>query len=523
MLHELIFVLSGFPSDVFVPYPPAPEPASTFRVRPDFGSLHRAERESLDRLGQLGWVYGQLQEFMTTNTEGGGVYTQALMAALETTLDEYRRAVLELERRILNKDLEAGQGIVPVAALVSELGQWELLLPSLWRFVSRPVCDVLLKKKEPYRLLDVVMDEARTGHLEYKVVMERIRQQLYDVLYRQLTAWMVYGQTSPDFFVVRDEQPSSTRWQRQYRLIKERVPRVLSRSTCESILFVGKAVANVQALGGRIPEDMKQSHLCLLLELHQRPAFEDDDDDQISFLIDQYQHREQRKLEQAVQQIRRSTADWLFQRILVGEHGLRRYLESFRNMFLLGYGDLAANFIAACAKRRPTKHHGRAAKAEQQEPTATIAAAAIFRQQELNALLAKASVGTEAEDGLSGYKLLAPPQGDRDGMPRFSDLLLADTCCVLTFELQWPIDLFLGSLDVSQYSELWCFLIALRYVQMALGGLWQSLRGSGSADAFHERAVWRLRSQMLYWVGTMWGHIQVITMRYHFLSGSNHC
>ncbi|KAL0089548.1 gamma-tubulin complex component protein [Phycomyces blakesleeanus] len=584
MLHELLFVLSGYPGDVFIPHPP--QNPSTFVIPPEFPLLHPTERESLNRLAQLGFVFAQLTQFVAsvkdlkqpnTHQKPCGAYLQAVVTTLEGILNNYRQDIIAMEKRILNKDDEAGDNIVPIALLTSNLGRWELLLPALSKFV-------LILKTDPTRyhgcrLFDLLMDQARTGMPELREAMEKMIMRLHDVLYRQLTAWMVYGQwADPDeeFFIIRtpdimNERENTgshaTGWQRHYSLAIDRIPAHLSQSLAESILFVGKAIATVNSMGGGqlesrsasslllnkrqkipIPEEMKKRHIRLLLSLHSSNANKKLRSSPWIIFPQQ--------LQKVVQQIRKSTAEWLFSQVLVGEHGLQRYLESFRQIFLLGYGDLGMNLVDECSlwrqrsissfstsvlnRSQPFAKHARDEEDERPiDPKPLSKTAIIFRYQELNALLAKATVGTEAEDNLKGYSLewVEKTKDIKNPSYQFADLLLVDGRCVLVYEMEWPIDLFLSQADLAHYSELWCFLIGLKNVQMTLGSLWKTLR-SGKVDnksknplllseesstdvegEYRERVVWRLRFSMLFWVDTLWNHVQsnVINARYQRL------
>ncbi|KAF7731944.1 Gamma-tubulin complex component 4 [Apophysomyces ossiformis] len=543
MLHELLFALSGYPGDVFVPHPPHPEQSFTFAIPSDFPLLHPTERNSLNRLGQLGWIYAQLKAFTTSVRSGKrtkdaplqGAYIQVLITTLEHVLDDYRQDLLDLEKRILNKEDEAGGGVVPIALVISRLARWELLLPGLHIFVQK-----LQGEPQRYhgcRLFDLLMDEARSGIAELRHCMEDMIMHLHDVLYRQLTAWMVYGQwVDPDaeFFIVRCTNSKSTAgWQSHYALAKDRIPKHLPLSLAESILFVGKAVATVSQMDDTpivedekessnmarpstlikkrrkipIPEEMKKIHLQLLLSLH---SSQTKNNQRASPWIVYPQ-----QLRQVVQKIRRSTADWLFSRVLIGDHGLRKYLVHFRQMFLLGYGDLATNLVDECAAWRYPEHARRKRNKVVKD----------FRHQELNALLAKASVATEMEDALEGYSLrIVKDNGGERNRFHFADLLISDVRCILTYDMHWPIDLFLSQDDLAHYIELWCFLIALKTVQVSLSKLWKILRGGSTqklsgennGDGYRERAVWRLRSHMLFWVDALWNHIQANVISDHY-------
>lgn len=628
MLHELLFALMGYPGDVFIPYPPHPNPASTFAIPSDFPLLHPAERDCLNRLAHIGWIYLQINEFTTgvkelrsTTTANQnytnkphGAYVLALVTSIETTLNEYRQDILNMETRILNKQDEAGSNVVPLSLLTANLSRWELLLPALWKLIQ--VLQAEPAKYHGCKLFDLLMDQAKSGVLEFRLEIEKMMVQLHNVLYRQLTAWMVYGQwTDPhhEFFIIPHKARSTptpttatatvettTGWNRLYIIDYEMVPSHLSHSLVDSILFVGKAITTVNEMNKLsasisqhdnnnplspdtarsmrlmaqnhnkivIPEDMRKKHLQLLSTLH---SSNKSPNSSSSPWI-----RYPQELKVVVGEVRKSTADWLFSKVLVDDHGLHRYLSSFRHLFLLNYGDLAANFIQECQSwrrrslirssssistvsnhlnnRNKSDSHksssgstnndnvGRVSPSVNRNPSKT---ALIFRHQELNALLGKSSIGTDAEDQLNGFSLLLDEEQTKE-YP-FSDLLLMDLRVVLTYDLEWPIDLFLGESDLKNYSNLWSFLISLKNTQMMLNNLWKTLRngndGSSASisaaaaakentspahqrqpfstmhrktamsmeddDGYQERLVWRLRSLMLFWIDTLLNHIQV--------------
>lgn len=548
MLHELLFVLLGYPGDVFVASPPSA--STTFAIPDNFPLLHPTERECLNRLGQLGWTYLQINQFIASvkdlkllptathdSSQPHGAYIQALVTCIELTLNDYRTDILAMEQRILSKHDEAGSNITPLALITANLSRWELLLPALCRFIRLLQRDPA--KYHGCRLFDLLMDQSRTGVLEFRAEIEKMMAQLHNVLYRQLTAWMVHGQwVDPDneFFIVpysADRRPSTaTAWNRLYVIDYDRIPSHLPHALVESILFVGKAIATVNEMDKlpmsisrhdddsllpfassrrslqqlhkiMIPLDMKKRHLQLLLSLHSSSSAT-----HASPWI-----RYPQQLQAIVSQVRKSTAEWLFTQVLIGDHGLHRYLASFRHVFLLKYGDLASNFIDECAlwRRKSLQKGGGGGKT----PSNLSKTAIVFRYQELNALLGKASIGTDAEDQLQGFKLLL--QEDQTKQYPFADLLLVDLRMVLTFDLEWPIDLFLSKSDLKSYSHLWSFLISLKNTQISLNNLYKLLRYhqedagaiSKTSNAYYERVVWRTRAAMLFWVDTMWNHVQV--------------
>ncbi|KAG1296905.1 hypothetical protein G6F66_003072 [Rhizopus arrhizus] len=568
MLHELLFVLSGYPGDVFVPSPT--QVPTTFAIPPGFPLLHSAERDSLNRFGQLGWTYSQINDFVTstkdlklskqpseTNNKPHGAYIQALLTCIETTLNEYRHDILEIEKSILNKEDDAGLGVVPISLIAAKLTRWELLLPSLWKFVRLLQTDP--EKYHGCRLFNLLMDQVRTGVLEYRKEMEKIIEGLYDVLYRQLSSWMVYGHCVDhynEFFIVpcnRTAATVTTGWNRLYTIASDRVPDQLALSVVESVLFVGKAIATVNEIDKMpstatintqdedillnsklvrtvaqtrkipIPEGMRKKHLDLLLTLHSSRL------QQLPSMWVQYPQL----LQNVVNQVRRSTSDWLFSQVLIGDHGLHRYLSSFRHIFLLSFGEWASNFIEECfAWRKRSSSQFNRSKPKEGSTKDSNKTALIFRHQELNALLLKSSLNTDVEGRLSGYSLWVENEQTKNFV--FSDMLLGKLGIVLTFSLEWPIDLFINENHLKVYSNLWSFLISLKCTQTSLNNLWKSLRTSGyvnqdekhpvhasninlqSGNGYQERLVWRLRSLMLFWIDTLWNHLQAHVISFHY-------
>ncbi|KAI8981515.1 gamma-tubulin complex component protein [Pilobolus umbonatus] len=484
-----------------------------------------------------------------------------------------------MEQRILNKEDEAGDGVIPLSLMMAHLSQWDILLPSLWKLIQ-----ILLNEPEKYhgcRLFHLLMNQAHTGISEYRVEIEAIIHKLHDVLYRQLTAWIVYGQcVDPDneFFIVPYSSTHNTSsiagWDKFYKLNEEQIPSHLSTTLADSILFIGKALVTVNKMDKVhgslhtndndsletitkslrtfehtrkivIPEEMRNKHLQLLLQLH---SCHKDTGGTSSPWI-RYPHQ----LQQVIAEIRRSTAAWLFQQVLIGDHGIHRYLISFRQIFLLDYGDWATNFIEAFATWRRTSFartlNGQKDKSRHRKSTeinkdprvtsrnnnsiyhTTAKSTMIFKYQELNQLLTKASIGTDAEDQLNGYSIELDNELIK-GYP-FADILFAELPFILSYKLDWPIDLFLSPANIQTYSQLWTFLISLKETQMSLNNLWKVLRDEASygsernhkisrylsndnEDSHQERFVWHMRSIMLFWIDIFWNHIQTHVISSHF-------
>ncbi|KAI9271984.1 Spc98 family-domain-containing protein [Sporodiniella umbellata] len=367
---------------------------------------------------------------------------------------------------------------------------------------------------------------------------------------------MVYGHCVDrydEFFIIPFHKASAiptTGWCRLFTIDHSKIPNHLPLSTIESILFVGKAIATINEIERLsssttlnsqdegilaksnslrdvsqtkrivVPEEMRQRHLELLHALHSSKL------QRASSLWAQYPQM----LQNTVTQVRRSTSDWLFSQVLIGDHGLHCYLSSFRRVFLLSFGDWASNFSKEClCWRKRSSNQNRSKEIMHRNVNSP---ALVFQRQELNTLLIKSSLNTDIENQLSGYRLLVESEQTENFV--FSDMLLGNLGVVLTFDLEWPIDLFLNETHLKAYSNMWSFLISLKYTQVSLNGLWKMLRENSHSNQdkktlayttggslyynsqSQEIAVWRLRSLMLFWVDTLWSHLQAHVIDVHY-------
>ncbi|RUS24016.1 gamma-tubulin complex component protein [Jimgerdemannia flammicorona] len=563
MLHELLLVLSGHPGDLFVPFPPPPFVPNTFAIPPDFPLLHDAERRALDRLAHLGWLYKQIVDFIQTvqngnaigrsqqrqtNMDNGrelprGAYILAMCTSAHESLGQYRRVIVDCEERILNKDLEAGGGCVPISHIMSLFARWELILQPLNRLMQ----DIAQCPADWHgcQLLDLLMERSNTGVGEVRQVMEKMARDVHAVMYKQMASWMVYGYLAdPDeeFFITpyQPTPPSSptgagpttaprvSNWKNQFSLDESMIPGHIPLKLAESILFVGKAISTVRkdttALSPTtpaltipsskrrkqplsLPPSLASAHLSLLLTLSRNPTGPTSLSTATQIL----------HLHKTIHTIRRSTAEWLFRRVLVGEHDITRYLQSFKDYFLLGRGDFAVNLIEQFAGLRRaklaagssvvTERKGTSSSSSSSQP-ATQQAAIQIKEQELNALLIKSSIGTLCEDDpdLDKFRLrLLTPQptsvtlgasrrASKRPLPAraslgplppnknatahlFDDLLLGGVPLRLQYAVAWPLDLFLTEDEMTKYARLWSFLIGWKRIQWRLTQLWGVLRG----------------------------------------------
>lgn len=116
VLHELLFAVSGYDSDVFV----RSDDRKTCAMPAHFPDVTSSERESLNRLAALGALFYQLAEFC--DKAPVPIIVRAFQLAIQRHVsDPYRNLVVQLETQILNpldhemNGLETGSSMLIVA------------------------------------------------------------------------------------------------------------------------------------------------------------------------------------------------------------------------------------------------------------------------------------------------------------------------------------------------------------------------------------------------------------------------
>lgn len=557
MLHELLLVLSGYPGDVFISSPAAPQESTTFAIASDFPLLHDAERSALNKLAHLGWQYSQIDGFvrgirnsMTSNTIRAatavvavphGSYIQALAVALNDILKEYRDTIINCEQRILGKQ-DYLNGAVPIVHIATAFAKWTIILPALSKLLSEIEADPT--KWHGCRLLDLIVMKSHTGVAELRDIAHRVLYHLHMVLYKQITSWMIYGHLSDpyhEFFITKriplpspsnsntsispafastageQETPgSNASGQFDHCLEQYFIPSHIPLDLAESILFVGEIVKTVRdnstTQSNMLPTGMIERHLQLMLQLTNTPN------------NTSYSASNILQLQRVVSIIRRATAEWMFHQVLVGDHDILRYLESFKDFYLLGQGDFARNMIDECDQLSSIAKDSSDMAAPERRPHR-------YGRRQLDAVLHKAQVGCVCEDSQELFRYALRTTRSQDGqqpeLPLFSSFLFNNTPTSLKYHYRWPLNLFLTAADLSHYASMWEFLISLKKVQSKLNSLWVVLRGGWaiastrtdakdqqgpwSMDSMkqRERLVWRVRSKMLFWIDALWCHVQV--------------
>ncbi|KAG0339693.1 Gamma-tubulin complex component 4 [Podila humilis] len=305
MLHELLVTLSGYPGDIFQPFPPEPLKATTFAVH-DFPLLHPAETEGLNRLAQLGFYFKEFNDFIaiyrtptftstsnlttTTPPPSQGLYLKALAISLETRLLCYRRTIIQTEAAILSGEDNLG-GMVPLSTISARFAPFQLVFPAISKLISQIRAGYQASPDEqedriPYSggaLIDLLQDKAASGVPIQKEWMNDLLQGCCAVMIRQIVSWVIYGQIQDPFgeFFIYSLQPnnsssgfkskhqtsttgssshrqpmfssasasasskkgSTIKWQAEFALDHKLIPAMVPVSLAQNMLFIGKSIA----------------------------------------------------------------------------------------------------------------------------------------------------------------------------------------------------------------------------------------------------------------------------------------
>ncbi|ORX44458.1 hypothetical protein DM01DRAFT_1349737 [Hesseltinella vesiculosa] len=180
------------------------------------------------------------------------------------------------------------------------------------------------------------MDQVRTGIPEVYDATMFLLQQLHHVFFRQITAWVVYGQLPAQsdhrFFIIQQVPPDLDHKQpMQQTSWDDRLPRYFPADLADSIFYIGKVVATTSKKT-ELPASMKNDHVRQLAAMIHTP--------QSASTLPWEQQRLQ--LEKIIRSIRQSVTNWLSSHVFQQkQYQLQSYFVSFRNLFLLGDADLA--------------------------------------------------------------------------------------------------------------------------------------------------------------------------------------
>lgn len=490
MLHEVLLALSGHPSPLFAEQPSKPGAAPS----EDFPLLSPSERALLRSIGRLSQLHRRLKRHLrSVSSNHTSIICKAVAASiLQTHLARFQQRILDVESKILKQDvsLVGAYEIVPLAAVVGEFDDWHRRMAWYWEvacFMLAPT-DFHRSASSPTiectsaRLIDKLRAEAQTGYPEIEEAATELSRVAETSWLRQLSSWIIYGKLPSlkghDFFIHTESREDHT-FKRQNDLL----PDFVNQATASSIFFIGKSLNQAQNL-------LRTNHDYVALSEKKG----DIASDHLRMLSSLSLPIIPSQLSRTIAAMRLSLSQNVLQHLLPMEVTLKN-LSCLRHFLLFAHGEFAASLITEAESRLQARQQSMGSLLSQDDPAKALQGLSI-KDAELSQSLQQvwrslAAEDTEVADELLQHaqtciSLAAPKAnisrpststGPQAWMPEmamtsFNDLLFPSPT-QLSMTVTSPLDLFLSSQDVSIYSKISSYLLAIRRGHHRLSELWR--------------------------------------------------
>uniref|UniRef100_A0A2R8ZTN0 Gamma-tubulin complex component n=1 Tax=Pan paniscus TaxID=9597 RepID=A0A2R8ZTN0_PANPA len=480
MIHELLLALSGYPGSIFTW-----NKRSGLQVSQDFPFLHPSETSVLNRLCRLGTDYIRFTEFIEQYTghvqqqdhhpsqqgQGGlhGIYLRAFCTGLDSVLQPYRQALLDLEQEFL------GDPHLSISHVNYFLDQFQLLFPSVMVVVEQ----IKSQKIHGCQILETVYKHSCGGLPPVRSALEKILAVCHGVMYKQLSAWMLHGlllDQHEEFFIKQGPSSGNVSAQpeedeedlgiggltgkqlrelqdlrlieeenmlapslKQFSLRVEILPSYIPVRVAEKILFVGESVQmfenqNVNLTRkGSILKNQEDTFAAELHRLKQQPLFS---------LVD---------FEQVVDRIRSTVAESAH-KVLLDDDNLLPLLHL------------------------TIEYHGKEHKD-----------------------------ATQAREGPS--RETSPREAPASGWAALG----------LSYKVQWPLHILFTPAVLEKYNVVFKYLLSVRRVQAELQHCWALQMQRKHLKSNQTDAIkWRLRNHMAFLVDNLQYYLQVDVLESQF-------
>uniref|UniRef100_A0A8C2B620 Gamma-tubulin complex component n=1 Tax=Cyprinus carpio TaxID=7962 RepID=A0A8C2B620_CYPCA len=532
MIHELLLALSGYPGTIFTW-----NKRNGLQVSQDLPFLHPSETSVLNRLCKMGTDYVRFTEFIEQHTghvhqqehyssqpsQTGlhGIYLRAFCTGLNSMLQPYRQALLDLEKEFL------GDPHLSISHVNYMLEQFQLLFPSVMVVVET----IKSQKIHGCQILETVYKHSCGGLPPVRMALEKILAVCHGVMYKQLAAWMLHGlllDQSEEFFVKQgpsaggataaqeeeeedlgigglsgkqlrelqdlrliEEENMLAPSLQQFSLRVEMLPSYIPVRVAEKILFVGESVQmfeNHNQSPSRAGSILKHQEDMFAAELHrlkQQPLFS---------LVD---------FENLVDGIRSTVAEHLWT-LMVEESDLLGQLKVNKELFL---DDI---FLQVHFYTFLLNHEVNVNVAFQQ------AAHKVLLDDDNLLPLLHLTVdyqGKESKEASGNREGTTPPQetSPREAPPTGWAAL------GLAYKVQWPLHILFTPAVLEKYNVVFRYLLSVRRVQSELQHCWALQMQRKHLKSNQTDAVkWRLRNHMAFLVDNLQYYLQVDVLESQF-------
>ena len=487
MLHELLLCLSGHPSPIiangkdspFHALLSPPEHALLKTLSTDLGDKH---------------LYIRYEATSISKTHPSIVCRAVAATVILVHLENFQQRILEVEKDILQDDPKyvGAYKVVPLSAMVTAFDGWRRKLSwlkDLVNFIKQPGAserqrDPGFGKEEACSAGEVIQwvrDASHTGYPEIEQMALQVVGVAEMAWLKQVASWVLYGNHpgGADFFVARKggKEDSRNSAYNSYAVVSRLVPCFVTPPTANSILFLGKSLNHIrdrQASATESSYNISSSGTSLL------PAH-------LKHLSALKPPISSADFSKAIGAIRLSLSENALQRLLPLSEVLD-ILQVAKDFFLLGRGEFAIALITAADERLSSRQGRDATNAKKHLHDL---ASLTIRDGEVHGVLARtwttlASMQSMEDDSMDEaldrarelitltIKTVDSRSSEREQSSgiSFDDLLLPSST-LLNLRISSPLDLFLGPSDISLYSNIHAYLLAIRRAHLHLSRLFQ--------------------------------------------------
>ncbi|KAI3506639.1 hypothetical protein L1887_21199 [Cichorium endivia] len=588
MLHELLLALLGYTGDLIFDERERQESIGlspndsisdqcTFKLAPDISFIEPEERDIIEKIITLGFYYRELDRFATKSRnlswirsgnvsplsrtselsketkDNQSVYRRAIANGIAEILSIYRSAVLHIEQKLLSDSL-------PILATVTQgLNKFLFFFPPLYELILEIERDGIYGGK----LLNLLYKRSHCGVPELQTCLQRLLWHGHQVMYNQLTYWMVYGilhDQYGEFFISRQQQKtlehdsshtgnikkmanksvgdgSISDWYMGFNISLEMLPEYVPVHVAESILFAGKAIRVLrnpsssfqfvdelshQATGPQTFKESLRKKPSLNTSLSGDGLLPQSEADKIECMLKNLQESSEfhkRSFEGAICSIRAIAASHLWQLVVV-RADLNGHLKAIKDYFLLAKGDFVQSFLEGSRELMRLPPRQSTAQADLMVP---------FQQ-------ARAKTISDDDKYFSRVSLRVNIRSSQAEIAEVGSTPLSDTSLEtavdgwdgvsLEYSVDWPLQLFFTQEVLTRYRRMFQYLLRLKRTQMELEKSWESVMHQDHSDfaKSHSRRVkaktsqqkrqrlrpmWWIREQMVFLIRNLQFYIQV--------------
>lgn len=485
MLHELLLVLSAHESSIFKPWPAAPSAPETIILDSTFNDIHPSERVALNDLARLSFLHKSLRQSISKHIQSHqSIVLRAVLSRIQNKVQEFQGAIERIEKLILTRDdsVVGAFDIVPLARLTTLLGEWHRVLEWMHKFVLS-----IKAESTGAEFLNRLQQNQHTGYPDIAELVGQLIKSGEEAWIRQVSSWVLYGRIPQlgysDFFVHPSKDPNISALHENAFIIEWKFwPGYLPREIAGSILFIGRALARIQmqSPASQTSQQILKSHV-----------------DHLNTIIFPLLAT---TLSRVITSIRLSLSSTILSTLLPLTT-IIHLVQKFRQDFLLGHGSLMITLLSVTEEylqRRQTHDGG------------------TIKEAEVNNLLSKSfsiisrlespdddedsNPERQAYESSLKLSLLKGPETDEITFDRF---LLGERI-QLKYEINWPLDLFLSTEDVSVYNRIFNFLLAVKRCQRRLTMIWPGRRYPNV-----KKTTWTTVYYALFFIDSLWSYFQV--------------